>query len=144
MHPCTTHAPPLHRCHTRRGLPVDPSPILTPPNVYATALHDTAAPYLHRQMLCSGLAIFLKKVVNLFSDHVRRSGTKRSWQFSVDLLRRNDFHVDSVEFKFVSVFRRKTRKKNFRVKDFTTSSRRKFVGVGVSIECPSNSRQVIF
>ena len=37
--PCTTHAP----THARPSLPVVPEPILTPPNMYPSGLHDTAA-----------------------------------------------------------------------------------------------------
>ena len=36
-------APPMHQCHARCSLPIDPNPILTPPNIYAMGLHDTAA-----------------------------------------------------------------------------------------------------
>ena len=39
MHYATTHAP----THARRSLPVNPNPILTPPNIAPSALHDTAA-----------------------------------------------------------------------------------------------------
>ena len=38
-----THAPPMHQYHAWGSLPFDPNPILTPPNIYATGLHDTAA-----------------------------------------------------------------------------------------------------
>ena len=47
--PCThppchtlTHAP----THAQPSLPVDQDPSLTPPNLYPSALHDTAAIYL--------------------------------------------------------------------------------------------------
>ena len=33
----------MHRCHARPSLPVVPDPILTPPNLYGTGLHHTAA-----------------------------------------------------------------------------------------------------
>ena len=36
-------APPMHRCHARPSLPVVPDHILTPPNLYPTGLHHTAA-----------------------------------------------------------------------------------------------------
>ena len=39
MHPQTTIAP----THARRSLPVNPNPILTPPNLYGMGLHDAAA-----------------------------------------------------------------------------------------------------
>ena len=38
-----THAPPMHRLHARPSLPVNQTPILTPPNQGPIELHDTAA-----------------------------------------------------------------------------------------------------
>ena len=41
MHqPCTDA---MHRCHARPSLPVNQNTILTPPNLQASELHDTAA-----------------------------------------------------------------------------------------------------
>ena len=33
----------MHQHHARPSLPVNPNPILTPPNLAVTELHDTAA-----------------------------------------------------------------------------------------------------
>ena len=41
MHPCTNHAP----THAQPSLPVDPYPNPTPPNLYPSGLHDTAAKF---------------------------------------------------------------------------------------------------
>ena len=40
--PCT-HATPMHRCHARRGLPVNQNTNLTPPTQAPFELHHTAA-----------------------------------------------------------------------------------------------------
>ena len=45
-HLCThaaTHAPTHAPTHAQCGLPVNPNPVLTPPNRGASGLHDTAA-----------------------------------------------------------------------------------------------------
>ena len=66
MHmPCTTHAP----THARPSLPVNPSPILTPPNLYPIELHD--APALLKGLVGNRLQDCVK---NRFATNISKSG----------------------------------------------------------------------
>ena len=55
----------MHRYHARRGFPVVPDPNPTPPNLYPSALHDTAAilkPLLTIDLLCVKFFVIFSNV----------------------------------------------------------------------------------
>ena len=78
MHQC--HAPCHAPTHARPSLPVDPNPILTPPNLAVTGLHDNAAIFYHYYIFFKYFMISVNKwtsCINIafnytISDHVSK------------------------------------------------------------------------